>query len=193
MEEETTTNENLESQVASLTTRLMTLEAKVSLLNTTQEHREKRLQEIQQFSENIATLQERKLAEIDESTKEQKKLLSEMRVRLQNLQNSRVNHKDILVRHENHVKKLIELVNEMSARQHELEMHNQWVEDAKARRFSSFGGKEKKIRPEDLYELQDVGGHGSRRRSSGRHHHHHRLVQSVPVDNERRRSSTRRF
>ena len=131
------------------------------------------------------TLQERKLAEIEENMKEQKKLVGEMRVHLQNLQNSRVNHKDVLVRHENQTKKLIELVNEISEKQNEFEKERTQMEEMKARRFSTFETKGRRTRDEDLYDLGD--GRSGRGSSSGRHHRHRR-TNSSPVDKERRKS-----
>ena len=131
------------------------------------------------------TLQERKLAEIEENMKEQKKLVSEMRVHLQNLQNSRVNHKDVLVRHENQTKKLIELVNEISEKQNEQEMERTRTSDAKARRFSSFEAKGRRTHGDDLYDFGENRRAGS---SSGRRHHQRR-THSSPVDRDRRRSS----
>ena len=115
--------------------------------------------------------------------KEQKKLTGEMRVHLQNLQNSRVNHKDVLVRHENHTKKLIELVNEISEKQNEYEMERSRMEDMKAKRFSTFEAKGRRTRGETLYDFEDGGGS-----SSGRHHRHHRRAHSSPVDKDRRKS-----
>ena len=148
------------------------------------------MDEIQEFSENIITLQERKLAEIDENIKEQKKLVAEMRVHLQNLQNSRVNHKDVLVRHENQTKKLIELVNEISEKQNEYEMERTRAEDMKARRFSTFEAQGRRIRGENLYDFDDIAsGRGS---SSGRQHHRRRTHSSSPTDKDRRKSGARR-
>ena len=145
------------------------------------------MEEIQEFSENIVTLQERKLAEIEENMKEQKKLVAEMRVQLQNLQNSRVNHKDVLVRHENQTKKLIELVNEISEKQNEYEMERTRTTDVKARRFSRFEAKERRTRSDELYDLADDRRPGS---STSRHHgHHHRRTVSSPVDRDRRKSN----
>lgn len=145
------------------------------------------MEEIQEFSENIVTLQERKLAEIEENMKEQKKLIAEMRVHLQNLQNSRVNHKDVLVRHENQTKKLIELVNTISEKQNEYEMSRSRMENTRARRFSTFEAKGSRTRNENLYDFGE--GTSARGSVSGGHRHHHRRTHSSPVDKERRKFS----
>jgi DNA repair ATPase RecN len=107
--------------------------------------------------------------EIEENMKEQKKLVGEMRVQLQSLQNSRVNHKDVLVRHENHTKKLIELVNEISEKQTKFEMERSRMEDIEARRFSTFEAQGRRTRSENLYDFDDgASGRGSSRRGERR-------------------------
>ena len=176
------------AEMSSLNARVTELEETISKLKLAQGEVINRVEEVQEFSENVIQMQERKLAEIEENAKEQKKLLGEMRIQLQSLQNSRVNHKDVLIRHENQSKKLVELVNVISAKQHEAEMERRLVEDAKARRFSTFEENERRIREEELYDYHDRRHSGKR----GQGRHHHRRVQSFPVERERRKSTSRR-
>ena len=129
-----------------------------------------RIAEIQEFSENIVTLQERKLAEIDSNMKEQKKLVSEMRTSLQSLQNSRINHKEVLVRHENQTKKLVELVNSISETQNEQEMERTQIRDSAAKRFSTFEPRGRRTQHEELYFLEQGRMPGSSRSNSRRRH-----------------------
>ena len=178
------------AELSSLNARVMVLEETISKLKFAQDEVKNRVEEVQEFSENVIQMQARKLAEIEENAKEQKKLLGEMRIQLQSLQNSRVNHKDVLIRHENQSKKLVELVNVISAKQHEAEMEKKFVEDAKARRFSTFEENERRIREEELYDYHDRR-HSGKRGSGGQGRHHHRRVQSFPVERERRKSTSR--
>ena len=188
------TSEDLESQVSSLNSRLKALEMKVSNLTLTQEMDKKQLEEVQQLSEKVAALQEQKFAELQENLKEQKKLLGEMRIHLQNLQNSRVNHKDVLVRHENMTKKLIELVNDISDKQHEMEMKKKMMSDERAKRFSTFEGQGRRVRGEELYDLPSgrQSGRKGGARGQGRSHSQHRRIESFPIEKQRRRSSSKR-
>lgn len=109
-----------------------------------------------------------------------------MRVHLQNLQNSRVNHKDVLIRHENQTKKLIELVNDISEKQNEHEMERTRMDSIKAKRFSTFEARGRRARAETLYDFDERSGSGS----GGRYRQHTRRVHSSPVDSRERRSSS---
>lgn len=198
-ENEMRSEEPGQNRMSSLSVRVMVLEETISKLKLAQDEVKKRVEEVQQFSENVIEMQERKIVEIEENAKEQKKLLGEMRIQLQSLQNSKVNHKDVLIRHENQSKKLIELVNVMSAKQHEAEMERKHVENAKARRFSTFEENGRRTRGEELYYCHDRrhsgkrgGGGGGGGSGGGQERHHHRRVQSFPVEREKRKSTSRR-
>lgn len=118
--------------------------------------------------------------------KDQKKLVGEIRVHLQNLQNSRVNHKDVLVRHENQTRKLIELVNDISEKQIEYERERSKMEHLKAQRFSTFEAIGRRTRTEDLYDFEDGRSYG-RGSVSGGGHHRHRRTHSTPSSSKDRR------